>query len=116
MKSFELVRRYFSVLGISSLQRNQKSPFNTKNVFVLFQFILGELSSCLFILLEAQTFEEYANAFGMVLTLTIASFDFFICIWKSQQLFKFMKNFERMIEKSRSKLHCKFKLFHKHTN
>lgn len=112
MKSFEPIRRYFSVLGIDSLQLNQKSAFNVKNVFVLLQLILTASSSFAFILLKAQTFAEYAYGFCMVLTLIIGNFDSLICIWKSEQLFKLMNNFETIIAESNFNLI----VYHENTN
>lgn len=96
MKIFQLAQQYFEVLGI----RSQHSRCNLKSLAVWIRFIAASISSCLFLLVEAQNFVEFALAMYNFITYTIVGLCGVILIWKSKKLFKFISNFENFILKS----------------
>lgn len=65
-------------------------------------FILFKSSICCWIyyVLEAKLFEEYANSFFGAVMIGITTVDFLMLIWKSEKIFKFIRTFEYLIEKS----------------
>lgn len=102
MKVYQSIRTYFVDLGLhASSQFDQKDSNNAKCLMTLVLLFIGAISTFAFILFEAQTFEECANGFNTALTLALGAFDLVICIWKMERLFKFMKEFDFFVKKSK---------------
>lgn len=100
MKIFQSTLKQFAILGIRSPQSNQKILISVKNYVILFIMILGMSVSNGSEVLYAQDFREYTQALYNISTMTVNIFDFLIHIWTAEKLFKFIKSFEKFIEKS----------------
>lgn len=99
MDIFQSIRTYLALLGVHS-PRIQNHSNSVKGLMVLVLMGLTEISTCIFFLYQAEILEEYAQAFYGALSMHTCTFGFGIYILKKQELFKFMKNMEIVIQKS----------------
>lgn len=94
MELFQSVQKCLVRLGI-------RTSINITFFKILLLFILSSISVWKFFFCEAQLFEEYAGSFYGGVMVVIIIFDFLIFIWKSKQIFEFIRTFENLIETSK---------------
>lgn len=102
MKSFQSFRKYLAILGIEPLQPFQKNHsmiMQLKRLVVFIIFNLFVILLLVFVGCEADSLDEYADAFYMSATLTTMLFVFTIFLWKMDILFKLIGDFEELIQK-----------------
>ena len=102
MRIFQSIRKYLAILGIEPLQPFQKKRLMTKRLVVFIIFILFFTSSLVFIGYEASSLGEYADAFYMSATLDWMIFAFGILLWKMDDIFKLIGDFEKLIQQRKS--------------
>lgn len=90
-----------AMVGIESLQPFEKYHSMTmqlKRSVVLILFILFVTSSLVFIGYQANSLGEYADASYMSATLDWMFFAFAILLWKRDDVFKLIEDFENLIQ------------------
>lgn len=100
MALFHSAQKQFKNLGLYSSHSIQSSPFGVKNVSILLLIIVYLLLMIMYIVDEAQQFEEYAYtcyACGMGVIIIIS---FVTVIWNVNTFFTIIKNFEEFIQES----------------
>lgn len=101
MKVFQSIQKYFSTeLGIESPQWTQQFLFNVKNLTILLLVGVDLILCVIFLCCEAKNFKEGADCFFVIITIIVVGFEYVIYNWKIREMFKFIKNFEALIQKS----------------
>lgn len=100
MKIFKSIQNNFAVLGVCASQTRERSSINLKNSIAFVLLLLNFCSQAMCFIFSAQSFEEYTVCIYAFLTLLMFQFEFVMHIWKMKQLFKFIENFEHLIESS----------------
>lgn len=100
MQLFQSVRRYFKAIGIIDSRQHPNSKWNWK--YLLFFIALSQLviSSAGFLIFKAGAAAEYGYAFCQLLNGCAAIAVLTILIWKSENTFKLLEEFEKFIDKS----------------
>lgn len=95
MKLFQLVRMYFQILGIDSLDTSSSlSPKNLLVAFIYGQTIIGTLTFCLF---RANTVRDFGDSiYPTVTELACMSF-YFITFSNISKILKLIERFEGFI-------------------
>lgn len=97
MKLFQISQKYFSLLGYSFDQH----WLNKKSLIACINFWLGSFLSCLYILLEANSFWEYTNSLYITsLSITI-SVCFQIGIVQIMKMWHVIDSAEQLISMSK---------------
>lgn len=101
MKIFQSIQQYFKILEITQIHANEQSTLNFRHLI-----ILGLLSTSIFELniylnSVAETFEEYTECLYGLFTMTMFAAEYGIHIWRMKKIFKFIENFEQLIESSK---------------
>lgn len=101
MKLFLRFKNVCKNFGLHETQPFEKNQhwLNVKAFVVLFftgQFVL---SSMAYLVIEANTFREYANSFYLSTSFTATFIIGILFIWKAEQIFNVITNFEIAIQK-----------------
>lgn len=101
LKLFQSVKKFQQIQGICPPSPHQRTPFNGRNLFILFCFAQMFLSATAFILFEAQSMYEFGLTLYASLT-ELQTFTCFICILcKITKYFELIENMENFIAKSK---------------
>lgn len=108
MKIFQEIRKHFAVLGIYEPTNNEFNILNRRNMSILLLFILCLISGTAFILFDARSFREFAEAFFIWITLISSNTGLVVGIAKNYDIYRLFTNLEKTIEnrKFRCKLHA----------
>lgn len=98
MKLFQLIQKNFSVLGITS---NQTKYSRIKLVMTLIIYGLITTSSILFLVFEADTFDEFTNNIYITSGCVMMCIIFVIMAFKQGKLFELIDSFDKFIDKSK---------------
>lgn len=98
MKLFLVMEEFVGMVGIRPLRPNEKSSFNRRNVTVLLIFGLFFMSATAFLMFDAKTFRDYAEAFFPWSTLLIVCIGLLTNISKMTDVFALRAKTEQMIE------------------
>lgn len=96
MKIFQSIRKHFAILGITV----DHMPISFKHLFILIALNASITTQIVCIISLAENFEEYTVCIYAIFTIAMVEMEFGIHIWKMKQLFKFIENFEYLIESS----------------
>lgn len=96
MKILQPIRNDFEVVGVVPYQ---KCPFNSKNLRTFFALSIGALLNGVYLLLEAETFKEYADSFCSMSIMIVATMLFSIMIWKTPSLYHLLNTLEENVTK-----------------
>lgn len=107
MKIFQTFIINLRTAGIYWPQKYQTHPFNGKNIAILFNLGLFIVLAMVFILLEAETFSEYADSFYLIATTIFCEVMFVVTIWKTPKFFQLINDFETLIQKRESNARLK---------
>lgn len=99
MKHFKLILKHLVSMGIYSSRLHQKSYISIKNLRILFILIINHMFGWMFILNEANIFEEYVSSCYSCIMAYVILTDFAILVWKSNVLYRFIKDFDGFIER-----------------
>lgn len=101
IKLFQSVQKFQRIQGIYPLQPHQRTPFNGKNLLILFCVAQMFLSASAFFIFKAQSMYE----FGLTLYASLTEVLTFVCItttlWKIVEVSKFIENTENFVNKSK---------------
>lgn len=100
MKLFQSICRFYQVVGIQPPQLNQNYSFRWMHLICVFFLIQLICTTVAFILFEAKSIVEYAEAFFPASTEIANMVNFIVCIFKITNIFQLIENFEKFIEKS----------------
>lgn len=93
MKFFERIQNDFESIGISV----HRSPFNLRNLLVLFVFYTGIISNWAYFFVIAKTFQEYVKSVFVATALISSSTVFAYIAWKMRKIFNFLNESEKTI-------------------
>lgn len=97
MRIFQTIQKDFEFFGVGLTQ----PKFNTRNWFTLFIFILNIASNTVYIVCEANTFQEYNQSIYMISSLLCATAVFSIEIVTMHTLYGCLNDMEQLIEGSK---------------
>lgn len=100
MKIFQTIQKNFAMLGISANQTRERSSINFKNSIAFVLILLNFCSQFINLIFLADNFEEYTICIYAFFTVMMFEMEFGIHVWKMTKLFKFIENFQRLIESS----------------
>lgn len=95
---FKTLQQYGAILGLFPPRPGQTSFFNRRTTIVLMIFGLFLISSTAFLMLDAQTFGDYAEAFFQWMTLLFIGIGYVINVQKTGDMFRIIKHCEETIE------------------
>lgn len=98
MKLFQFTQKIYAMMGISSSPSVRAINGKTVITFLLYGF--GAISTGLFLSQEATTFNEFTEAIYICSAFIIIGLAFACMKINSGMLFKFIGNFEKIIEMS----------------
>lgn len=101
MKLFQSIRKFYQEAGIQPPQPNQNYSFQWNHFFCIFFLIQLLCSTMAFILFEAKSVVEYAEAFFPSSTVVAALLNFIVCILENTNILQLIVKFEEFIEKSK---------------
>lgn len=99
MKLFQIAQKKIAILGITSAQSTQKTPFNWKIIRVYFIYGVAWTSSALFLFKEAETFDEYTNNIYITSATAMIMFCFTVVVFKMAKLFQFISDCGKVTER-----------------
>lgn len=102
MKTFESINQYFDILGFTSSQSTRKDLLKIQNLTCFLILCTDFLSTSLFCYFEAHSFEQYVDSFYAISSSFICISTNGILFSELPQLYRFVKNLERTISKSKS--------------
>lgn len=105
MKIFQLLRKYLAILGVEPLQpieKNQRIEMYLKRMQLLVLCIQWVICLTVFIGCEAKTIDEYTDAIYISSCVTTILCTFPIIIWKIDNLFKLIEDFEDLIRQRKT--------------
>lgn len=100
MKIFQSIQQYFTILGITEKQTRERSSLSLKHLTILLLMFSCVVTNAVCIVHVAETFEEYTLCIYGFFTFGMTVLEFAIHIWKLKPIFKFIGNFEQLIESS----------------
>lgn len=100
MKIFQSIQKYLAMLGICSPHIDQKYSINAKNLIALLSLSIPIFAGDVPQFYLAESFDDYTNTFYATLTMLVNTFDFSIHISVAGRIYKFIENFERIIQTS----------------
>lgn len=100
MKIFQSIQQYFTVLGITVDQSRESSLISLKHLIIILIVFLNVVMQIICIISLAETFDEYTICIYALYTMVLVEMEYGIQIWKMRQLFKFIENFEQLIDAS----------------
>lgn len=101
MKIFEIIENHFASVGLTASQSLQPSPFNVRNVTVLFIFGLNIFLTGAYIALTANEFEEYVDSLYGCSTVMNIFIAFANLNLQMSKLFKFIIKLKITVNKSK---------------
>lgn len=100
MKIFQLVLRGLIELGLGPQQLTQKKPFKSKMVKILCILLFTLCSSCAYLFLEAQTFEDYTLSVYTSSSILLVIVGYTIFMWKNRPICELFDKAEKIIDES----------------
>lgn len=101
MKVLELLQNSFTIVGIKRYHPSKKSPLNVTNSIFLFALCLRFCSSALYLLIEADSFEEYINSGLLVSADFIGILIFASAVYETPNLYQFFDSLGHTIQTSK---------------
>lgn len=103
MRLFQFNRKNFKVIGIDL--DCHSSQWNSKWIWINILYVIGFAHVIIvrgaFLFVEAKTAIEYGMAFYPFASGWTAGSSIFISVWKKENMFNVIRNFEKFIEKSK---------------
>lgn len=99
IKLFQILQKPFAILGISDPQKSQRHQFNARNFVCLLFLGLYTILTGLFFLVEAETFEEYADSFYASFSMATIFFTCSSTMSDVVEIYELTSGFEALIQK-----------------
>lgn len=100
MKTFDTIRHYFEISGITSSQSSRKDLLKFRNLLFFLVLGLDLISTGVFGYSEANSFEEYVDAFFAFSSAFICIYSYGIIFWEIPKLYRFINDLESAVNKS----------------
>lgn len=100
METFDDIKKYFALLGITSHESTRKKVFNAIIVLIFITHGIDLILSFVYISKVADNFGEYVDAFFRITSLIACIIFLATIVWDLPQLHKFVCNLENYISKS----------------
>lgn len=97
---FQSVQDFYRVMGIYPTETNQKFPLLLKRFFFGVSTISTFCALIAFLLLEAQTVDQYASAFHGSISELCQMISFLISVWQMSIVLKLIEHFNEFVAKS----------------
>lgn len=97
MEFLQEVQKNFVILGI----RADQARINRKSLVASLLYGLGTTSSVVFLIREADTFEEYTNNLYVTSAFAVGFTYYTIMVYKMEKIFKLIKDLKEKIEESK---------------
>lgn len=104
MKLYRVNRKCLALIGIRPRRSDETSNINFHNVVVFIIFGLCSISTTVFFLYEAKTFQEHAESFFACATVTALYGGFVLNLINAMDVFRCIELLEKLIEKRNFKL------------
>lgn len=104
MKLFRSTQKSFAALGITPNQCVQMHAFNGKNLTILFLYLLSCIFFFVYFFYVANNFREYVISIYMTSAAVVVAINYTTLVYHSLNVFKFIKNVEKMIDTSKLEL------------
>lgn len=101
MKTFQVMRKSFAIMGIGEKQSQQKYLINVRNMITLFMLSGAATLNCFHLYYEAKTFNDYAIGIYTGLSLIVAAILFAVIINDMRQVVKCLINIEILVNESK---------------
>lgn len=98
---FQEVQKQYAYLGVKPLKNSQQSVLNIRNVITLIILSQGFITTNVYLLFKANTFNEYVDSFWVSCSTTLAWVNFVNLVQQTSYVFNFMGNFELIIQESK---------------
>lgn len=98
MRLFWSVQEYAATVGIRALPLGQKNPFNRRNIGFLLIYSFFIVSGSAFIVFDANSFYEYAEAFYPWMTMIFTYIGLSINISMTSDMFRLIEQCEQTID------------------
>lgn len=98
MKLFEVIQTHFGYWAIYR-SRQKNSPFNWKNIAIIFLFVQFIIKSVAYFLFSASTFGEHTETFFSFTTGIVIAICYLSIVYKSVDIFDLIDNMEEAIQK-----------------
>lgn len=102
MKTFDTIKHFFNISGITSSQSTRKDLLKIRNVVFFVILGLDIISAGLFGYYEANSFEEYVDSFFATSSAFICFYSFGVLFWETPKLYRFTEALEIAINKSKT--------------
>lgn len=100
MRTFELIKDYFRILGITSSQSTRKDLLKVQNAaFFLIMAMYLSLTAA-FAYYETSSYEEYADSFYATSSAFICLYSYGVLFLELPKLYRFIGTLERIINES----------------
>lgn len=96
IKLFQIIQRYFAILGISSNYSKQNDMLNRNVLKASVFYGLNSTFNTIFLLVEASNFREYIDSIIATTSVFGILFCFMIVFSEMSKLFEFIENCERV--------------------
>lgn len=104
MQTFVMMKKSFALLGVSKVNLLQKNRINIRNMTALMWQSGAAISNCVYLLYEAETFNDYAIGIYSGSSLIVGVILFIISILHMRQINKCLDNIERLVNESKFQL------------
>lgn len=99
MEIFQLLKKYYAIIGIDVVQSHRENPFNAKIVCSLLISILCAISTCIFCFYGANSLNERINSMELGAAFMIGGVCFMLNIKSTTKIIKLITSLQTMIEK-----------------
>lgn len=98
MHILESIRNILQIIGLSSYQSIQTSPFNTRNLMSLFVLVLNIICNVGYSITgQTENLMEFTDSVFITFTVTVDILILINLIWQMQQLFVFINGLEDIV-------------------
>lgn len=102
MKSFDSIKQYSKISGVTSSQPTRKDLLKVQNLIFFVVQGMNLISASVFGYYEANSFEQYVDAFYAFSSAFICVYCFGVLFWEIPKLYRFINALESTIGKSKS--------------
>lgn len=100
MQTFDLIKHYFRILGITSSQSTWKDLFKIKNAVFFLVMVMYLSLTVAFAYYETNSYEEYADSFYATTSAFICLYSYGLLFLELPELYRFFDTLEKTITES----------------
>lgn len=101
MKLFQSTQKYYEICGIiNQPQSHLNHRLNIQIIVFLLFKLLFFISLIATLIFKSANFEEFIDTLCLIVTIVTALVNILECFWKRTKMFKYIEQWEELIEKS----------------